>query len=137
MSFQNLIAAAIFIAGVAAAPASAQNVDTQALQEQMAEQIEAAKQRLNLSEDQIPQVEAILRDSGEQRRAVLETYGVDGDDGLSLREKRRLRGEFRTIREETKSSLSTVLSEEQLAEFEQIQEEQRQELRARASERNR
>lgn len=135
MSIRKLLITAFFAVGAIIAPASAQNINAAYSQEQAAERIEAAKNRLNLTDEQAPRVEAILRESAEKRRAVLEKYGVGGDNRLSFREKRSLRGELESIRQETKSALGGVLTDDQLAEFGKIQEEQRQALRAKLQER--
>ena len=135
MSLRKLMIAAIFAASTIFVPASAQNIDAEAAQEEIAERIETAKERLNLTDEQIPQVEEILRESAEKRRAVLEKYDLGGGKKLGFREMRKLKSELEPIRKETTASLSAVLTPEQLAEYEKMQEEQRAEFRAKLQER--
>ena len=130
MSLRKFIIIAIASVSVIAGPASAVDADAPS-SEQIAERFEAAKQRLKLTEEQAPQVEAVLRDSAEKRRAVLEKYDVGGDKKLSFRELRALRSELEPISEQTRASLSSILTPEQLSEFEAMQQEQRAEMRAK------
>lgn len=131
MSLRNVLIAVILSVNVIAGAASANNIDAAAAQDQIAERIEVSKQRLNLTEEQAPEVEAILRDSTEKRRAVLEKYDVGGDRKLSFRQLRALKSDLEPISVQTRNSLASVLTPEQLAEFDIIQQEQRDEMRAR------
>ncbi len=128
-----IIATMLTIAGVTAIPAMAQEVDRQ---EQIAIKLADARERLELTEEQVPQVESILTASGEQRRAVLEEFGV-GNDGskLSFRQKRQLRKAMQNVQKQTRNSLSEVLTDGQMDEFEEMQDELRAELRKKLEQR--
>jgi hypothetical protein len=94
--------------------------------------LEEASARLALTEAQREQVAPILRDSFERAAAVVQAARADGRP--SFRELRALRGDLEAIDQGAKSQLSGILSAGQLAELETMQEERREELRARLRE---
>lgn len=105
---------------------------------QIEERVAATRERLQLTPEQQAALEPILTASVEQRLAVLQSYGFSGEDRpkLSFRQKLSLRNEMQAIREKTESEVAGVLSEEQLAEYKKIQDENREQLRARLQNRN-
>ena len=105
---------------------------------QIEERVAATRERLQLTPEQQAALEPILTASVEQRLAVLQSYGFSGEDRpkLSFRQKLSLRKEMQAIREKTESEVAGVLSEEQLAEYKKIQDENREQLRARLQNRN-
>ena len=125
-----LIASALGITPALSQPAPP---DREAAAEHMRQNFEEMAARLNLSDQQLPQVQAIMQDSAARRAAVMEEFGVgDGErPEIGLRQMRKLRGEMAPIREETAAQLAEVLTPEQMAEFEAIQEEQRAAMRER------
>lgn len=102
-----------------------------------------SKERLNLTDEQVERVKPIIRSSLEATLLVLEEHGVDleqraeGNTGkrLSFRELRSVGRDMKKIRAKELDELSEVLDDEQLAEYESIQEERRNELRAKIRER--
>ncbi len=132
---KNLMSALFVTAAVAATPAvaNAGQIDREAAAEQVEQRLEQTAKRLNLTDEQKPQVEAILRDSGEKRQAVLERYGFKNGQRPKLRpmELRSMRGELNEISEGTTKKLSAVLTDAQMAEYEKIKEEQQAEMRER------
>ena len=105
---------------------------------QIEERVAATRERLQLTPEQQAALEPILTASVEQRLAVLQSYGFSGEERpkLSFRQKLSLRKEMQAIREKTESEVAGVLSEEQLAEYKKIQDENREQLRARLQNRN-
>lgn len=105
---------------------------------QLEQRIADTQARLNLSEQQKEQVRPILKTGAQARRQVLEKHGIDlsaagaGNQGrMGFREMRSLRSDMEAVREETNRELATVLSDEQFAEWQAIQEERRAEFRER------
>lgn len=105
--------------------------------DQVSQRVADLVARLELTEDQKQEVEAILRDSMEKRFAILESYGFESDARPKLRprQKRGLRNDMKDVADATTADLADVLTEEQMAEFAVIQEEQREALRERLQER--
>ena len=127
---------ALFVAAVVAATpakARAEGVDREATAEEIEQRLETTAARLNLTDEQKPEVEAILRDSGEKRQAVFESYGFKDGARPELRplQLRSLRGELSEIADETTIKLSAVLTDAQMAEYEKIKEEQQAAIRER------
>lgn len=131
-------AAALMIAlgGLVVGLASAHERDLETARQELLERVERARERLQLTDEQAPQVEAILRESAEKRRAVLEKYPL-GESRLSPRQARTLKRELEAIRRDTRASLAEVLTPQQLEEYDRIQSELRAEVRAAARERRR
>jgi len=95
--------------------------------------LQETRDRLGLTPEQEEAVRPILVSSLEESARILQSYGFDGDSrpDLSLRERRKLRVELRGLREQTDRALSTVLTSQQLAEYDRIRDERQDELRAR------
>lgn len=132
---KHVVSALFISAALAVSPvsANAENVDREAAAEQIQQRVLEMKERLQITEEQAPVVQEILRQSAERRFAVLEKYGFgDGErPSLSFREKRRLRGEINDVNEDTLNRLSEILTDDQLKEYKKIQEERRAEMRER------
>ena len=101
------------------------------------QRIEQMATRLDLTDEQIDQVTPVLQDSMERQRSILSSYGIDLDSPdaqpgkLGMRKARAMRKELDAVRTDTLDELELILSDEQLAEFERIQEERRTEMRER------
>lgn len=94
------------------------------------QQVEQINTRLNLTDKQKEQVTPIFENSTSKRQAILSDYGIDLDsyeiksgEKLGFRKARKLKNEMEELREQTITQLETVLTDEQLAEYEEIQEE--------------
>lgn len=113
--------------------AQAENVDREAADEQIQQRVLETKERLQITEEQAPVVQEILKESAERRFAILEKYGFgDGErPSLNFREKRRLRSEINDVNEDTLERLSEILTDDQLEEYKKIQEERGAEMRER------
>lgn len=97
------------------------------------ERMTEVKERLNLTPEQQKKLEPIFRESVEERAAALRAYGFyDGIiPKLSFLEKVGIGREMHVIRANTSLKASEVLDDTQMAEFEEIQKEQRTEFRKR------
>lgn len=101
-----------------------------------AERLAQAQVRLNLSDEQREQIAPIMQESMEKRRDILSNYGIDLDNPEAssrpgFRQARAMRSELQVVQADTIARLGGILSDEQLDEFKQMQEEQRAEMRAR------
>ena len=94
-------------------------------------------ERLGLTAEQIEQVEPVLKESAAARQEILSKYGMDAEsrqgsaEKPGLRKMRSMRKEMESVRKSTMDELEGVLSDEQLEEFERIQEERQAEMRER------
>lgn len=142
--FKHIFAAMVAIAMTIAAmgTATAQTREQQVSEQQRAQieqQLAEIRARLNLTAEQESQLQPILRASFEKRIAALEAYGLSRDGGQrpSRQQLRALRGEMTRIREATEAQVGAVLDAGQMAEFRKIQDEMREQMRARIKERRR
>ena len=133
-TYFNLTLLLVFFASLSTAAAQEQEDRSAQLEERVAE----ARQRLDLTDEQVAQMEPIIESGIEARLLVLEEYGIDpeartsGQQGkLRLRQKRALTKELNEISAEVRDEMSEILTDEQLAEYEKIQEERRAEMRER------
>ncbi len=132
---KHLFSALFMGIALSAAPVSAQpsDADREAAAEQIQKRIEETSARLKLTDEQKPQVEAILRESAEKRQAILQDFGFEEGKRPNLRprQKRDLRGQLNAVSEETTEKLSAILTDAQIAEYEVIKEEQSAAMRER------
>ena len=113
--------------------------DAEDVAAQMERRIEAARERLALTDEQAEAIVPILKAGAQKQAAVLERHGIDLDGRsagnrearLGLRALRKLRREMDAVRGETVEKLANVLTEEQVAEYKKIQEENRKAMRSR------
>jgi len=94
------------------------------------------KNRLNLTDEQSEKFEPIILDQWEKRLAVMKKHGINRDSSLSekkigLRQLRAVRKEMDKINKEIEKQLANILSKEQMDEYNNIQEENRVEMRMR------
>ena len=110
--------------------------------EALRQRMEETRERLGLTDEQIEQLTPILQEGFEAQRAVLEEHGISlesppaersGSRLGRLRQMRQLGRDLDEVREATfgKIEESGILSEAQLAEYAELQEELRQALRER------
>ncbi|CAM3848349.1 hypothetical protein [Parendozoicomonas haliclonae] len=97
----------------------------------VSEQLEEFKIRLQLTPEQISQIEPLLTESRQQRTNILKKYGLGSGvrKNLSFSDKRDLAKDLRRVRDENTQDMAKILNKEQFAEFETIQEEQREAFR--------
>jgi len=126
--------AALWMAfAIAALPAVQAEEDRAA---QFEEQLAETKARLNLSDEQIEQLTPILRSGFEAQMAVLKENGIDlqnEDPGsrekLGFRDARKLRKDMKAVRANTSDEVEKILSDEQFAEYKEIQDERQKKMR--------
>ena len=101
--------------------------------------IEQTKQRLNLTDEQITEIEPILASNFDATMLVLENHGIEFDPDVprgqrerpGFRKMRAISKDLQAVREETAVEMAKILTDEQMAEYRKIQEERRAELRDR------
>ncbi|MEO0982368.1 MAG: hypothetical protein AAFX03_06925 [Pseudomonadota bacterium] len=106
----GLAAALIFAAGAAAQDGEVGEDRRADFEQRMAE----FSERLDLTDAQKAELEPIMAENFQQRRALLESYGFteEGAPSLSRRTLRKLRGEAKEISDETLEKAAEVLSED-------------------------
>lgn len=108
---------------------------------QVEQRLEQTKQRLNLSDAQQEKITPILEASIEKQQALLSKYGIslqgkrNGKEKLGLRKARKLGKEMQVLRDEMRTQVKTVLNDQQLTEFDKMQEEAKTQRRAKIRER--
>ena len=104
---------------------------------ELQERIESSKERLKLTPEQEGKVVPLLQENGRKKIEVLKFYGFgQGKDkhSLSFREKRELAGKMRDIQGDTDRKLQGTLNEQQMREYQAMQEENRDKLREKIKE---
>ncbi|MGB1290740.1 MAG: hypothetical protein ACPG5Z_01340 [Pseudoalteromonas sp.] len=102
------------------------------------QRVELIKTRLDLTDKQEELVTPILESSISNRKAILNEYGIGLDsyevksgEKLGFRKVLELKNAMEELREQTLTKLESVLTDEQLAEYEDIQEEIASKIRSR------
>ncbi|MDW7695290.1 hypothetical protein R9C00_28120 [Flammeovirgaceae bacterium SG7u.111] len=85
------------------------------MEERTKKQLAAVKERCNLTEEQIPKVEAIYNASTEKMKVIFEES--EGDREL-------MRSQMREVRQNINKELKAILTESQFAEYQAMQQEQ-------------
>ena len=140
LSFAVALMASAAVA-LTATPAGAQEPEADERMAELQQRLDEARERLELGDEQIEQLLPVLRENFEATRAVLERHGINvqslGEGGsnrrLNLRQLRALSRDLDEVREAMFTKIEDLgfLSDEQFAEFRNIQEEQRAALRER------
>jgi hypothetical protein len=90
-------------------------------------------QRLQLTEEQRVLVEPILMAQFEHSRAIMEKYGFSPENNsgekLDMRKMKAMSKELQPIRKQAERELSAVLTDQQMTEYRDIQEENRARMR--------
>jgi hypothetical protein len=127
----------VVVSILSGASAAAQQADPPPLPPHAAAQLEEARSRLALTDEQRTLAEPILRDGVTRRVAILKRYGLLDADGRrtdtrpSMREARRLRGELDDVRDDTVRRLERILTKAQIEEYKKLQSEMRDAARER------
>jgi hypothetical protein len=101
------------------------------------ERLAEAKARLELSDEQLEQMRPVIEEAVEAQRSILARYGIDleaeggPENKLGMREARKLRQDISKVRNKTLEQLEEILTEEQLDEFQKLQEENREMMKKR------
>ena len=98
--------------------------------------------QLALSDEQVEAIKPILLAGLEAQKAVFASHGIDFEtrtstDGsrMGLRDARKLGQDLEDVRKDTMAKLGEVLDDEQMAEYQRMQEEARQKMREAARQR--
>ena len=109
--------------------------------EELRRRLEEARTRLGLTDEQVGQVNPILRAEFEALQGILQEYGIDlrdrsgGGNGLGFRQLRRLQRDANAVREQALEDLEKVLTDEQLETYQEMREENQQAMRERLRQR--
>lgn len=127
---------ATMILTLSAAAFTTEAQDRQLSDEQVAKieaQVEQTQARLNVTDEQANLLSPLLVDNFEKRATILQSYGIaEGTaPNLSVRQKLNLRKEMQAQTEATTSQVAEILTDEQMTEFEKIQEDAREAFKAR------
>ncbi|MEL7538817.1 MAG: hypothetical protein AAFM91_17355 [Pseudomonadota bacterium] len=130
----RLVAATAVVLTLLVSPlVTAQEIDPAVIEQHMAN----TRERLSLSDAQVEQMAPIIEKSVAEQQEILLKYGVDPSNpggastSIGFRKARSMRHELEAVRETTVRSLEGILTAEQLAEFNLMQEERRAEMRKR------
>ncbi|MEO1035884.1 MAG: hypothetical protein AAFX44_10025 [Pseudomonadota bacterium] len=130
----RLVAATAVVVTLLVSPlVTAQEIDPAVIEQHMAN----TRERLSLSDAQVEQMAPIIEKSVAEQQEILLKYGVDPSNpggastSIGFRKARSMRHELEAVRETTVRSLEGILTAEQLAEFNLMQEERRAEMRKR------
>ena len=122
-------------------PAWAQNSEpTEEQKQRLASQVEQSKELLQLTDDQVVAVEAILTNSFSDRLGIMEKYGINFNDpnykrpGMSTL--RRMGKEMDKLKGKTNKQLEEHLTSEQMDTWEMLEEERSAQMRERLLGRN-
>ena len=94
--------------------------------------MQETKSRLGLTEEQMAQLKPVFADHFDAQMAILDKYGLNAenlDNRPDAQTLRALRQELDENKTNSSKRLSGILSKAQLAEFEKIQKEQREQMR--------
>jgi Spy/CpxP family protein refolding chaperone len=131
----RILAKIVFALSMSAAVADDTPPEREALAEQARTAFDEIAAELDLTAEQEEQVRGILEDNTEQREALMQEFESIRASNDSRRGKlgqlRDLRGEMQALTETTRSELSEILDDEQMATFNAIAEQRKAELRDR------
>jgi CubicO group peptidase (beta-lactamase class C family) len=117
-----------------AQPQTGRPEGAQAPNAQARERLKQLEERLALTPDQKERLRPVLQDELQQLKALREQQQSGNN---SRRDRRKLARDFRHIQSETDKKLRAILSASQMTEMKKIREEWRQQLRDRATDKDR
>jgi Spy/CpxP family protein refolding chaperone len=127
-----MVAAAVL--ATSATQALAQDISDERLGD-FEERIEEFQTRLGLTDEQLEEMRPVIAENFEKILLAFDEAGLEqgggGASSLGRRDRIRLGRQIRGIQEETDKKMRDILTDEQMDEYEEIQEERREELRAR------
>ena len=127
----KIFAALILISSFALAPTAMARQSTDRAQA-IEDQVTDLQNRLQLTEEQQALVEPTLRAQLETSRAIMEDYGFSpGTSGgnVDRRKMRSMSKELEPVRKQAERDLTEVLTDEQMDEYREIQDERRARMR--------
>lgn len=130
------VTAALLVLALFSLPVRTQDAQAGQFQQHM----EEARERLQLSDEQVQQMAPVMARSLESQQRILSSYGIDLESRsgpaqkLGPRQAMAMRDELTAVRADTVGALEGILTREQLDEFKRMQEERQAEIRARMRE---
>lgn len=125
---------AVAVLATSATQALAQDISDERLGD-FEERIEELQTRLGLTDEQLEEICPVIAKNFEKTLQAFDEAGLEqgggGASSLGQRDRIRLGRQIRDIQEETVKKMREILTDEQMDEYEEIQEERREELRAR------
>lgn len=125
---------AVAVLATSATQALAQDISDERLGD-FEERIEELQTRLGLTDEQLEEMRPVIAKNFEKTLQAFDEAGLEqgggGASSLGRRDRIRLGRQIRDIQEETDKKIRDILTDEQMDEYEEIQEERREELRAR------
>jgi Spy/CpxP family protein refolding chaperone len=125
---------AVAVLATSATQALAQDISDERLGD-FEERIEELQTRLGLTDEQLEEMRPVIAKNFEKTLQAFDEAGLEqgggGASSLGRRDRIRLGRQIRDIQEETVKKMREILTDEQMDEYEEIQEERREELRAR------
>jgi Spy/CpxP family protein refolding chaperone len=125
---------AVAVLATSATQALAQDISDERLGD-FEERIEELQTRLGLTDEQLEEICPVIAKNFEKTLQAFDEAGLEqgggGASSLGRRDRIRLGRQIRDIQEETVKKMREILTDEQMDEYEEIQEERREELRAR------
>lgn len=125
---------AVAVLATSATQALAQDISDERLGD-FEERIEELQTRLGLTDEQLEEMRPVIAKNFEKTLQAFDEAGLEqgggGASSLGRRDRIRLGRQIRDIQEETVKKMRDILTDEQMDEYEEIQEERREELRAR------
>lgn len=96
-------------------------------EDRLNQRMQQLKDQLQVTPEQADQIRPLFVDELRQLKAMLDKYG--DPRSASLLTKRKMRLESKSIQERTDDQLKTILSKQQMKDFERLREQRRQERR--------
>ena len=128
-SILTTLALAIAAASLSPVAAQTQTMDPDAIAAEIEARMTQTIERLNLTDAQAEDFQVIMQDANEKRAQVIQNANLE--ESRSFRKMRQLRSDMQQIDKETMAQLSSVLSAEQMSEYEVIRDEQRAAMKER------
>lgn len=98
------------------------------------QRLEMMAEKLQLTEEQKEKVGPIMKQSMEERRAILKGAGIERGKKPTIAQLREVRGPMQASREKMNEQMAQVLSAEQMETFSAMQQEMRDKMRKKFKE---
>ena len=99
------------------------------------EMLSELAKRLDLTDQQKTEIQPILKNAAEKRRAAMTEAGIERGKRPGFLQMMKLRTPMKEIRENTDRELSAVLSDTQMTEYRKFRDEVRKKMREQADQR--
>lgn len=138
MKMKALLSSLIIASGIALAPQMSTAADSPDIEKRLEQRLDKLKTELDINAEQEQELRDALSVSNEKKRAVFEKYGIEPGkrkgreqkSKLSRDDRKALRSEMKTIKEETDTEISGILSDSQMEKFRKMKKEKKQHRRS-------